>query len=69
MAKAIREADGKAVLAKYFDVLRADSESNVGKSLQFPIMSATVRPDTDFSKLVKEHPWLETQVRERGRYR
>ena len=64
MAKAIREADGKAILAKYFSVLRADSESGVGKTLQFPLKSATVRPDTDFSKLVKEHPWLETEVLE-----
>lgn len=63
MAKAVREADGKALLSKYFNVLRADSESNVGRALQFPLKSATVRPDTDFSKLVKEHPWLETEVR------
>ena len=63
MAKAIREADGKAILAKYFSVLRAESESDVGKTLQFPMNSATVRPDTDFSKLVKEHPWLETEVK------
>ena len=64
MAKAIREAEGKAILAKYFNVLRADAdECAVGKTLQFPLKSATVRTDTDFSKLVKEHPWLETEVR------
>lgn len=63
MAKAVREADGKAILANYFSVLRADSsEGAVGKTLQFPLKSATVRPDTDFSKLVKEQPWLETEV-------
>lgn len=63
MAKAIREADGKEILAKHFSLLRADSESSVGKSLQFPLKSATVRPDTDFSKLVKEQPWLKTEVK------
>ena len=64
MAKAVREADGKAILASHFDVLRADAENGtVGKTLQFPLKSATVRPDTDFSKLVKEHPWLETEVK------
>ena len=63
MAKAVREADGKAILANYFNVLRADAENGtIGKTLQFPLKSATVRPDTDFSKLVKEHPWLKTEV-------
>ena len=64
MAKAVREADGKAILASYFNVLRAEAENGtVGKTLQFPLKSATVRPDTDFSKLVKEHPWLEMEVK------
>jgi hypothetical protein len=64
MAKAVREADGKAILASYFNVLRAEAENGaVGKTLQFPLKSATVRHDTDFSKLVKEHPWLETEVK------
>ena len=65
MAKAVREVDGKAILVSYFNVLRANSENGtvVGKTLQFPLKSATVRPDTDFSKLIKEHPWLETEVR------
>ena len=63
MAKAVREADGKAILARYFDVLRAETENGaIGKALQFPLKSATVRPDTDFSKLVKEQPWLKTEV-------
>ena len=63
MAKAIREAEGKAILGNYFNTLRADAENGtIGKSLQFPLKSATVRPGTDYSKLVMEHPWLETEV-------
>ena len=59
-AKAIREAEGKALLARYLGVLK--SENGVGKNLQFPVKTATVKPDTDFTRIPKEHPWLETEV-------
>ena len=60
MAKAIREADGKALLSKYFKKLTADN--GVGKGLVLPFKSATVRLNTELSALVKDHLWLETEV-------
>ena len=60
MAKAIREADGKTLLAQYFEVLR--TQYGLGRDVRLPVKSATVTPDTDFAKLVKGHPWLETEV-------
>ena len=60
MAKAIREADGKAILTKYVKTLA--SENGVGKNLVLPFKSATVKPKTEFETLVKDHPWLESEV-------
>ena len=60
MAKAIREADGKALLFKYFRTL-LESEG-LGKDLVLACKTATVTADTDFSKLVAEYPWLDTEV-------
>ena len=65
MAKAIREADGKALLAKHLQVLA--SENGAGEGLVLPFKSATVQPKTDFEALVKNNPWLENEVREGGR--
>ena len=59
-AKPIREAEGKALLARYMGVLK--SETGVGKNLQLPVKTATIKPDTDFARIPKEHPWLETEV-------
>lgn len=61
MAKAIREGDGKSILARRLQALT--SESKQGKeSLSFPVRAATVTAGTDFAKLAKENPWLETEV-------
>ena len=61
MAKAIREADGKGLLARQLQILA--SENGVGESLQLlPFKSATVHPKTDFDALVQDNPWLSTEV-------
>jgi len=60
MAKAIREADGKGLLFKYFRTL-LESEG-LGRDLVLSCKTATVTADTDFSKLVTEYPWLGTEV-------
>ena len=63
MAKAIREADGKKLLARYLDVLRSEDGNDLGTSLVVPVKCATVLPATDLATLVKDYPWLETEVR------
>lgn len=60
MAKAIREADGKALLFKYFRT------QGLGKDLVAPFKCATVTADVDVSKLVEDHPWLGREVHLRG---
>jgi len=64
MAKAVREAEGKAILAKKFQALQQQSSEN-GRgrpNLCLPVRTATVTAKTDYTKLAKEHPWLEKQV-------
>ena len=56
MAKAIREADGKALLFNYFRT------QGLGKDLVAPFKCATVTADVDVSKLVENHPWLGREV-------
>ncbi len=60
MAKAIREVTGKDLLTRYLGALSSQNEK--GLALSFPSKAATVTADTDFAKLVKDHPWLETEV-------
>ena len=60
MAKAIREADGKALLFEYFRT------QGLGKDLVAPFKCATVTADVDVSKLVEDHPWLGREVHLRG---
>ena len=62
MAKAVREADGKALLAKHLQLLA--SENGVGEGLVLPFKSATVQPNTDFKTLVESNPWLKNEVSE-----
>ena len=61
MAKAIREASGKEILAKYLKTLSSDGGSS--KGLTFPVRSATVTPETDLAQLARNTPWLESEVR------
>lgn len=56
MAKAIREADGKALLFQYFRT------QGLWKDLVAPFKCATVTPDVDVNKLVEDHPWLGREV-------
>jgi len=60
MAKAIREASGKAILAKTLEKL--SGENGVGNDLHFPVKSVTVTPKTDFFQLAVENPWLKNEV-------
>lgn len=60
MAKAIREADGKALLFKYFRT------QGLWKDLVAPFKCATVTPNVDVNKLVEDHPWLGREVHLRG---
>lgn len=62
MAKAVREAFGKKLLAQYLQGLRSD-ESALDKDVSFPVKTATVTAKTDYAVLAKENPWLETEVR------
>ena len=60
MAKPIREVSGKRMLTRHLEHLLA--ENGLGKDLSFPMKTATVTPTTDFDKLVKDNPWLATEV-------
>ena len=60
MAKAIREAFGKHILASYLK--RLATESGSSKDLTFPVRSVTVTPKTDFMELARSNPWLESEV-------
>lgn len=61
MAKAIREASGKRILAGYLDKLT--SENGIGQELSFPTKTATFTSRTNFKHLAAEIPWLETKVK------
>ena len=61
MAKAVREAFGKGMLATSLRNLA--SESSSAKDLSFPVKSVVVTPKTDFVGLARANPWLETEVR------
>ena len=61
MAKAVREAFGKNLLARYLQGKGSDS-SELCKDLSFPVKTATVTSRTDYGVLAKENPWLETEV-------
>lgn len=52
--KAIREADGKRILARLFKDY-SNGEYNI------PNRIASVEPNTDLIQLPKEHPWLTTE--------
>ena len=60
MAKAILEADGKALLFKYFRKLAEDG--GMGKDLELPFKAATINPDTNIQELAKLQPWMESEV-------
>lgn len=60
MAKGVREANGKDILARYLQTLT--SEDAAFKELSFPVQTATVTPKTDYGQLAKDNPWLETEV-------
>ena len=62
MAKAIREADGKALLANHLQLLA--SENGVGEGLVLPFKCATVQSSTDYETLVENNPWLKNEVSE-----
>ena len=62
MAKAIREADGKKLLCRYFKSLSADEAWAIGRGLEVPCTAVTVRPDTDFADLAQRNPWLLEEV-------
>ena len=61
MAKAVREASGKVILAKTLEKL--SRENGVGNDLRFPVKSVTATPKTDFFQLANENPWLKSEVR------
>ncbi len=60
MAKAIREADGKALLFKCFETLV--SSDGLGRDLDLPFKAASEDPDTNVSELLKEKSWLQSEV-------
>ncbi len=60
MAKAVREASGKAILVKALE--KVSRENEVGNDLRFPMKSVTVTSTADFFMLAKENPWLDTEV-------
>ena len=62
MAKAVREAYGKGLLARHLQAI-ASSKDGASRELAFPAQTATVTAETDFKQLAKEKPWLETEVR------
>ena len=64
MAKAIREAYGKNLLARYLEELSSASDSSSGpvKEVCFPVRTATVTARTDYALLAKDNPWLEAEV-------
>ena len=59
MAKAIREASGKALLCKYIASLTASGENRI----DIPFSCITVTPGSDITGLANSNPWLETRVR------
>lgn len=62
MAKAIREAEGKLLLGRYFEVLARDNAGALGRGLDLPCRAVTLQPDTDLSELAKNHAWLQSEV-------
>lgn len=62
MAKAIREFSGKQLLHKYMEGLKSENGLVTGTEIRIPFMSAPVNEATDFDMLVKDYPWLETEV-------
>jgi ATP citrate (pro-S)-lyase len=55
--KAIREYDGKRLLASWMSMNNNDSN---GADNAPAILAAQVAPDTDMSKMADVHPWLLT---------
>lgn len=66
MAKAIREASGKAILAQTLEKL--SREDDVDKELRFPVKSVTATTKTDFFHLANENPWLRNEVRTKKKF-
>ena len=64
MAKAIREACGKAIVAKSLKSLLAENAGS-SKGITFPVRSVTVTASTDFAELARNNPWLESEVRKK----
>ena len=62
MAKAIREASGKALLCKYIASLTASGENRI----DIPFSCITVTPGSDITGITNANPWLETRVRNGG---
>ena len=61
-AKAIREYDGKTILAKYFDKLYRQKDTP-SERLTAQLRSLQVTTDTDLESACSSAPWINTQVR------
>jgi len=61
-AKAIREYDSKAILAKYFDKLYRQKDTP-SERLIAQLRSLQVTTETDLESACSSAPWINTQVR------